>query len=123
MFGTVEERIDRYAEKRGVSTEEIADLVENDDSTVVSAIVEAMVERVYQNKKWGGAAHDDHHTSWDWCNLIAHQNVLAKQVALRGVLPDGDPLEWRTRMVKIAALAIAAVGSYDRLNPPEPNVE
>ena len=71
--------------------------------------VEIRQERVRQDAKWGGPKHDDTHVDFEWNGYIEEHNRKAKY---------GD---WRKRMIEVAALAIAAVESYDRvratLNP------
>lgn len=56
-------------------------------------------ERIKQIQQWGGAEHDDTHNVWDWFNYIHYQMELP------------DP---QSRLIKIAALAIAALESLDR---------
>lgn len=68
---------------------------------------EIAMERVLQDQQWGGPEHDDSHTPADWANHIHHQ--LSKMFQEEG----GE----RDRFVKVAALAYAAVQSYDRKNP------
>jgi hypothetical protein len=57
------------------------------------------VERDTQDRQWGGASHDDTHVMADWHQYINYQS---------------DLMECRDRLVKIAALAIAAIDSIDR---------
>ena len=64
---------------------------------------EIKAERMEQDKQWGGPSHDDHHTTTDWMRYITYQ---AQQSV--------NPNEFRERMVKVAALAVAAIESYDR---------
>lgn len=107
-----DDKAEKVMKERGVTNEQM-DAQVNDDQ--MSIVCEILIERAVQDAQWGGPAHDDRHVSWDWCNFIGHQNVLAKQVALRGQSPEEQPGEWRRRMIKIAALALAAVASYDRV--------
>lgn len=58
-------------------------------------------ERQYQDKKWGGADHDDKQSQTEWMNDIA------------GYL-NHTTYDFRTRMVKVAALAVAAIQAHDR---------
>jgi hypothetical protein len=64
---------------------------------------EILDERLRQDSKWGGPSHDDHHTPDDWEQFI-YDRIRR--------LPSEKP--FRHRMIEIAALAIAAVESYDR---------
>jgi hypothetical protein len=60
-------------------------------------------ERMRQDRQWGGIKHDDKHTPADWVLfIIAHAN--------KAIRHDN----YRERMLKVAALAVAAVESYDR---------
>lgn len=69
-------------------------------------------KRCQQDIKWGGADHDDQHSPADWELFIQHQI---------GDLIDaeGNPTpDYRARLIDIAALACAAMQSWDRLHPP-----
>jgi hypothetical protein len=66
---------------------------------------EIQQERERQDGLWGGPEHDDQHTGHDWLGFIESQ--LERIV---------DPPSYRERLVKIAALAVAAVESYYRKN-------
>lgn len=69
-------------------------------------------ERAAQDEKWGGPAHDDRHGTAEWVAFIARHAGLA--------VNDGRPesLErFRRQMIRVAALAIAAVESHDRVWP------
>lgn len=66
-------------------------------------------ERSRQDVQWGGHEHDDEHARHEWNGFIAHQ----MSAAATAVVQD-DQSAWRERMIKIAALAVAAVESHDR---------
>lgn len=66
---------------------------------------EIIAERNRQDAQWGGADHDDDHSPEDWIRFIGAQAVKCAY----GKGPD-----YRERLVKIAALAVAAVETYDR---------
>lgn len=70
-------------------------------------LTEIAAERVRQDMKWGGPEHDDTHTHTDWLNLIDKR--LAPPASHRT-----PAVEYRRAMIEIAALAIAAVASFDR---------
>ncbi len=71
---------------------------------VVTVLMEVLAERARQDKLWGGPDHDDGHPFGDWLDFI--------QLQLSGLFGgDGSA---RGRLIKIAALAIAAVESMDR---------
>jgi len=59
-------------------------------------------ERRVQDKKWGGAAHDDQHTPEDWIGYIVDHAQRGK---------DGD---FGKQLVRVAALAMAAWESLER---------
>ena len=60
-----------------------------------------------QDEKWGGPAHDDKHGSYDWVAFITRSTGLA-------VTWPWDAMEFRKRMVAVAALAVAAIEWVDR---------
>lgn len=88
-------------------------------------VLDLFAERDRQDAQWGGPDHDDTHTGSDWLIYIEHQRATAYQETLSD---DGDsivdPEGYRQRMVKIAALAFAAIESLDRSHPrPAPGGE
>lgn len=70
----------------------------------MTVIDEVLAERRRQDEQWGGRHHDDDHIWADWWTFIQRQRRL---MGVRGSA--------RERFIKIAALAIAAVESHDRL--------
>jgi hypothetical protein len=73
---------------------------------------EVDAERQHQESKWGNA-FDDRNTPYNWSAYIG-------QYSTRHLI--GDPTkvseaEFRADMVKVAALAVAAVESIDRRKP------
>lgn len=68
-------------------------------------------ERRRQDAKWGGADHDDHHTTADFVQLIEDYAGWARTMA--GMNSDGKA---RNRLIQVAALAVAAIESIDRRN-------
>ncbi len=80
---------------------------------------EVKAERRRQVRQWGGPDHDDQHEAADWLRFIDHQLGLAREelVDEKTSLDDGRgdvAFEIRDRLVKIAALAVAAIDSLDR---------
>lgn len=79
---------------------------------------ELAVERLNQFAQWGGKYHDDEHESYDWVEFIAKQkSKLATAAQYSGKSAERRRLaniEYRARLVKIGALAIAAIESFDR---------
>ncbi len=75
------------------------------------------LERKRQDEKWGGPAHDDTVQTTDaWCDDIIAYTTWAKQMARMK-----SPAEYRHRMMQVAALAVAACESYDRITNNEPS--
>jgi len=70
------------------------------------AVQEVIHERQRQDAKWGGPEHDDTHTPADWVSLMDDRLAYPEQA-------EGCD-EYRKDMVEIAALAIAAIESFDR---------
>jgi len=71
-------------------------------------------ERSRQDAQWGGPSHDDRHTPLEWMDYIGQQlEKFAKNLIVRGenycTTPDA-----RQRFVKIAALSVAALESFER---------
>ncbi len=64
-------------------------------------------ERARQDQKWGGPGHDDQHTDHDW--IVYLTKHLGKAV----VWPFA-PYRFRYQMIRVAALAVAAVEWVDR---------
>lgn len=81
---------------------------------VERVVLDVMAERDRQDAQWGGPVHDDTHNVFDWTRYIE------QQIAKLGDLPEGQlptPEDARFRLVKIAALAFAAIESHDREYP------
>lgn len=79
-----------------------------------SVLVDIEKERAYQNKRWGPDFDDKHNTPFHWGIYIANYAtrwpwLIEDPAEFRKVL-----LEFRKRMVQVAALAIAAIESVDR---------
>lgn len=79
----------------------------------MSVYDEIRAEREYQVNKWGTDADDTVNTPNDWVAYISHH---ASRWFKGGFLPytGGNVEDFRTQMVKTAALAVAAVESLDR---------
>lgn len=71
------------------------------------AILSILEEREAQDKQWGGPTHDDEHFPADWFHFINRQ--LGKLA-----LPVKDVTSFRRGLVKIGALAVAAIERCDR---------
>jgi hypothetical protein len=66
-------------------------------------------ERVRQDEEWGGADHDDEHEPLDWVRFIRKQCRIIENPPESGIVGG-----YESRMIKIAALALAAVESHRR---------
>lgn len=78
-----------------------------------NVVQDVQLERYAQSVQWGGIAHDDEQGPQAWCDYIEKQLTAARAAFPKPHLEGSGP-EWRTRMVKIAALAIAGMETYDR---------
>lgn len=79
---------------------------------------EIIAERSRQDEKWGGPQQGDARKGpTAWCADIEAYALTAKQQARRG-----QPEEYRRRMLQVAALAVAACESFDRLSGVESKV-
>lgn len=74
--------------------------------SAAGVLLEVVLERERQDEEWGGPEHDDAHDANDWVNFIE----VRAQRAWNARTGKG----YRKRMVQIAALAVAAVQSFDR---------
>jgi hypothetical protein len=82
--------------------------------------IKVLEERRAQDAEFGGPAHDDGHTYQDWLCHIRHQigSVLCipgTPEELDAAMLEGTNLaDYESRMVKVAALAMAAAQSAKR---------
>lgn len=74
-------------------------------SACSGVFAEVQQERRLQDKRWGGPLHDDQHSRSDF-SMFIYERI--------GGLKRDEP--YRQRMIEIAALAVAAVESFDRQN-------
>jgi hypothetical protein len=79
---------------------------------LADVLEDVLEERISQDAQWGGPAHDDEHSVFEWYGFIEHQMELLA-VEQQGHDVDDIPTA-RARLVKIAALAVAAIESLDR---------
>lgn len=68
---------------------------------------ELETERLRQDAEHGGAEHDDTHAPSDWRDFI--EEHLARAFRM-----DIDRDTYRNQMLRVGALAVAAVESFDR---------
>jgi hypothetical protein len=67
-------------------------------------LADISAEREAQDAKWGGSDHDDDHADSDWLCYIRKHAARAEE----------SHAVFRQQMVRIAALAVAAIESFDR---------
>lgn len=84
------------------------------------------VERARQDARWGGPGHDDEHDLLDWRRFISEHMTtafVASERATIAKIPNPLPseaaaaaarMECRRELVQAAALAVAALESFDR---------
>ena len=98
--------------------------------TTDGILYEILQERVRQDKQWGGPHHDDQHTYKDWLGFIRKQlneilshpgDKAALDEAMKSTFKDSHTGRefsnlqlFEERMVKVAALAVAAIQSERR---------
>lgn len=86
-----------------------------------SILSEVTAERQRQDGLWGGAAHDDSHDLADWLVILARHVGLggwdgSPEDACHKTEATGkyDPARYRKQLVRVAAVAVAALESFDR---------
>lgn len=95
----------------------------DNDTTQAGALAEINAERAAQDKRWGGAVHDDTHGPHDWFGYIEKQTGRGSDELGRHPESELSISFARERLIIIAALAIAGVESIDRkaaINPHRP---
>jgi len=70
-------------------------------------INEIVIERAIQDGKWGGPAHDDAHTTQEFITFI-HEH------AEKTLAPNISEDKTCSRLIEVAALAVAAIESIRR---------
>jgi|AntDeeMinimDraft_6_1070357.scaffolds.fasta_scaffold14704_2 hypothetical protein len=81
------------------------------DDAVTTIYEEIQAERDHQRRKWGGAEHDDQHTTFDWLAILTKHVGQAFDPGERGRL---DIPKYRHQMIRVAAVAVAAIEWCDR---------
>jgi len=66
-----------------------------------------LAERIAQDEQWGGPEHDDNHAFHEWITFIRKQLTECNRTTARRA-------GFRKYMIRVAALAIAAIESQDR---------
>jgi len=82
---------------------------------MIDILKEIEEERKHQDKKWGGADHDDTHDSYAWVSFIIYYlgQSTSDFVRSKGLFTS-KLRNFRYNMIKVAALAVAAIESCDR---------
>ncbi len=77
---------------------------------------EIIAERERQDVKWGGPEHDDNHRLGDWLQFIEDRADYQRFVLEHPERASDSPYlsDYRATLIKIAALAVAAIESFDR---------
>ena len=80
-----------------------------------SILNEIREERQHQDKKWGGPDHDDRHSPYAWAAfLTVYLGQAVSDFVNESGRPDSQLRKFRFNMVKVAALAVAAIEVVDR---------
>lgn len=80
--------------------------VRNESKNVISEI---FTERKRQDQKWGGASHDDNHSTFEFVQWIkAYADWARMMFSMKSYNKT------RKRLIQVAALAVAAIESLDR---------
>lgn len=75
-------------------------------------LAEIAEERSRQDAKWGGPDHDDSHSALDFCRFLRDHLRRAENTLFEMSFHPNDT--YRQQMVRVAALAVAAVERWDR---------
>lgn len=75
----------------------------------IPILTEIVEERTRQDEKYGGPEHDDAHHPCDWVFFIDRFRANAQRSADLGQMDA-----YRKSLVRVAALAVAALESFDR---------
>jgi NTP pyrophosphatase (non-canonical NTP hydrolase) len=67
-------------------------------------------ERIRQNKKWG----EQNHSPEKWLAILAEEVGEAAKAICERMYAVGSNSQYREELIHVAAVAIAAIESYDR---------
>jgi hypothetical protein len=93
-----------------VSSTELDATTNNPARDALGLLAEVAEERMRQDAKWGGAEHDDEHSTAEFVQLIEDYAGWARTMA--GM---NSPEKAERRLIQVAALALAAVESSRRV--------
>jgi NTP pyrophosphatase (non-canonical NTP hydrolase) len=82
----------------------------NEQAKILSEI---LIERDRQDSKFGEQTRPPE----DYLMILGEEVGEANKAALEHKLCGKDPIFYREEMIQVAAVAIAAIESFDRLNP------
>lgn len=89
----------------------VSDIPDRTTPERMAIFMEIERERLFQDEKWGGPDHDDAHSVRDWISFIVV--YLGRAVGRQS--RRGRKLSFsRIALVKVAALCVAALESFDR---------
>ncbi len=91
-------------------------MTDREEKMIADVFAEIAAERGRQDAKWGGPDHDDEHTTGNWTIWID----LIVEYAGKAYSPDNSDEAYanaRRRFIEVAALAVAAVESIERVQP------
>lgn len=72
-------------------------------------------EKKHQDKKWGGPKHDDQHDAYAWAVLVtSYFGQAVSDFVNESGRHEARYRKFRYNMVKVAALAVAAIEVVDR---------
>jgi hypothetical protein len=86
---------------------------ETSDRKAIQLLSEVASERIRQDETWGGAVHDDGHSTAEFAAYITDYAGRAGTAAMQD-----DVVLARKRLIQVAALAVAGVESIDRQRKP-----
>lgn len=88
--------------------------IPGDQATLLGgpALSSVAVERSRQDRQWGGDSYDDRHSPTRWTRLIEKFLLRARRTGKQRSL--AARANYRANLVKIAALCVAAIETYDR---------
>lgn len=81
---------------------------EDETEHLLEVLTDVADERFDQDRQWGGTMHDDEHGPGVWFALL---DCHVMRLLADGGAPSSD---YRRRLVKVAALAVAAAQAWDR---------
>jgi len=75
------------------------------------ALLNVLYERECQDAKWG----EQNHNPYIWLAILGEEVGEANKAILETRLDGKEIIKYRDEMVQVAAVALAAIESYDRM--------